>query len=341
MNDATRVQMLWANFEKAVAIADPSTRRHILKDLLWAREKAYPAASVMVADAVRLYLEEIAASLTTGADIFAAQPGSLFRYVGDAYGRGFSASPDAAHLSARMLVKARGEPDVYGEGRNSHSLVTSVYNLGDQGFRKYVLALKSEEPERFVPLLLGVVVLDIFGEVREPEPRYSIVAWRSPARATDSVIATFKREVESGSLWRLFDANEGERRPQEPTLQYLFELLLNSVAERFDIAVAPQSNHGAGNVDLCISRGAKDACCVELKWASHPKLKSGLTRQLPAYMRSRGTRCGRYVVVCRAGDPPPDQVAALLEEERRKLDPELEVSIVVVDACPRSSASRL
>lgn len=327
--DRTRIEVLWANFEKAVAIADPMTRPQILTDLAWAREQGIPAATVMVADHVRRYLETLAPAVADADAIVAARPGSLFQYVGPAHGRGF-ATPPPDGLGRIMIKAAGGGADVSGDARLSHGLVGSVGNLGEAGFRKYVLALKLEEPTRFAPLLLGVAVLDFFGDGAPGEPRYRTTSWMSAPAATDAMIDAFRREVETGHLWRVLD--EGER-----TLQDVVESVFNLLRGRFDMSVDPQADHGAGEVDLCVSRGS-DACCVELKLATNPRLVHGLTTQLPRYVRSKRTTHGRYVVVCGGDGPTPDEVRTTLDGA--DVDDDLDVRVTVVDARARPSASR-
>jgi hypothetical protein len=341
LNSGQEVQPLWANSEKLIVLMDDASRTRALADLAAANRSPLGAFRVSVADRLRKYFEPAATHCASPGDVHEVRPGQLFLYVGkEMHCKGFHypTTEIDRQTTARIRIGANKDPlQSEGEARLSHSLVGSVDSLSPTGYTKYLLAARFDG-NKFVPLVAGLVVLSMsWGEERSSSDGYQRVLHGEPVEFADHAIGSFRREVEVGHAWKLVASSNSDHHSREHDFQNLFEVVCNVASNDFDVSVDPQSDHGAGTVDLCITKGAADPCCVELKLSRNPNLVHGLEVQLPAYMESKGATVGRYVVLCTDDGPTPDLVESKLAGVAARNGQTIEH--VVVDGRSRKSAS--
>ena len=92
------------------------------------------------------------------------------------------------------------------------------------------------------------------------------------------------------------------RKPKrEPDIVSIIHGLLCDVAIAKNFQIPPQYPLGGGELDFLVSGQLKTMeitnVCVEFKHAHSRKLKSGLLKQLPAYMQTKGCDFGIYCVM--------------------------------------------
>ncbi len=92
------------------------------------------------------------------------------------------------------------------------------------------------------------------------------------------------------------------RKPKkEPDIVAIIHSLLVDVKIAKNFEVSPQYPLGGGELDFLISGHLKTGetadVCVEFKHAHSPKLRNGLLKQLPTYMKTRGCDFGIYCVM--------------------------------------------
>jgi len=92
------------------------------------------------------------------------------------------------------------------------------------------------------------------------------------------------------------------RKPKrEPDIVSIIHGLLFDVATAKNFQISPQYPLGGGELDFLVSGQLKTGeianVCVEFKHAHSGKLKSGLLKQLPAYMQTKGCDFGIYCVM--------------------------------------------
>ncbi len=88
----------------------------------------------------------------------------------------------------------------------------------------------------------------------------------------------------------------------QPTIKHL----LDDVCTMKNMEIHSEAEIGGGNLDFLIEGvkedGSKIQVCVEFKNAHHSRLEHGLTDQLPAYMRAKGSDFGLYCVMYYRGE---------------------------------------
>lgn len=335
------LQPMWANFEKLIVLIPEELRRGAADEI----ERAFsslPMFRVYVADK---FLKELSISATpckSANDVAAVPDGKSFLYVGpQLYCPGLTNPRNDEDGNKRSLLKigtASSGVQSTGYARLSHSLVSSVHNLTSPG-NKFLFGIKTGERD-FIPLIAGSRLFSLeerpaidsegFDQLK---PDRTIVI--SPRGFVDVVVRDLRSLVEFGNTWKLVNKRGANDTSQESDFQLLFEVFCNLLGPQYDISVDPQANHGAGNLDICLSRGAEGACCVELKLSTSGELKHGLEKQLPAYMEAKGADEGVYVVCCTEDGLTPDEVRNLLGE------PPTGITIITIDARSRPSASKL
>lgn len=337
--DSWTRQPLWANFEKLISLAAEPARSQAHADLDHVAASPLGAHRVSIADELWRYFEPNVRHCASPDEVHALKEGVLFAYEGrEMHCRGM-ALPDADDdAMGRIRIGKRSGPSwCEGAARLSHGLVSSVDGLG-MNARKFVLAAKVA-PRTFIPLIAGLCIARFEPSAGALSPRYLRVRPRFPAAFADRVIDTLRHECENAHSWQLFQPSVAGGKVRERSLQTVFELVCSAVRGDFDVSVDPQVDHGVGTVDVCVSSGAADACCIELKLSTHDRLRHGLEIQLPTYMRARRATDGRFVVLCVDGGKSPEQVGALLANA----SPPSGTSIrtVLIDGRSRPSASRL
>lgn len=137
----------------------------------------------------------------------------------------------------------------------------------------------------------------------------------------------------------------------QPTLHVILDMALRPLG----VHVLRESDEGVGSLDFRFLYTNKEnlplSVGVEFKVAHHKKIKHGLTRQLPAYLKAIRSRHGTFVVMWFKDEqyfkePKDRELEPMLDwliEEAKKISSELNLSISakIIDASIRPSASNL
>lgn len=137
----------------------------------------------------------------------------------------------------------------------------------------------------------------------------------------------------------------------QPTLHVMLDMALTPIG----IHVIRESNEGVGLLDFKFLYTTNDkiplAVGVEFKVAHHQEIKKGITRQLPAYLKSIRSKHGIYVVMWFKDSKyfrepqkrDKEQMSIWLTDEAKIISAELDLTIssCLIDASIRPSASNL
>ncbi|MGE4419699.1 MAG: hypothetical protein AB7D38_07670 [Sulfurimonas sp.] len=137
----------------------------------------------------------------------------------------------------------------------------------------------------------------------------------------------------------------------QPTLHVILDMALRPLG----VHVLRESDEGVGSLDFRFSYTNKEglplSVGVEFKVAHRKKIKHGLTRQLPAYLKAIRSRHGTFVVMWfkdeqyfkEPKDRELEQMLDWLIKEAKKISYELNLSISakIIDASISPSASNL
>ena len=161
-------------------------------------------------------------------------------------------------------------------------------------------------------------------------------------QVTLAILEQFKNLVEDNYMWRIF-TRKG-RNPDETDWQYYLLTVAYTYikAANLDIDVNRESNPGVGALDFKFSRGAKGRTIVEIKRSSNQDFLHGYVTQLSTYMKAESAEYGLFMII--REDEKYD--GAIQNVFDRKVQMENEAvsnlpEIIVVDACPKTTASKL
>jgi len=333
------ISVLWANFDRLVGILPRSVRDQVLSDLACASEPGkLPAFKVAVAQNLIEYLRPVVHRPGSALELLSMPSGTLFEYLGSMGSKGLGGGLGQAdeHARGRIRIPSRGRVLVESHPRVDHTLTNSMGTFQDLQASRYLLGVKGPNEANFDCLALGVSSVNWMGD--KPEDRYGRLSVSTPESFAKHVVDSFAREVSQRNAWRLLhDRADGSQPSREASVQYLFETCCNLLRGELEVSIDPESDHGAGDLDVCISSGSA-ATCIELKRASHARLRHGLEAQLPRYMEAKGTANGWFVVVVQEPDLDPAEVEQRLASATIPVG--LNISVRVIDARPRESASR-
>gem|GEM_PF-5037256 len=145
----------------------------------------------------------------------------------------------------------------------------------------------------------------------------------------------------------LWDSSRAEPAP-EIAAQDLVELTMKRTLEFKRIDLAREPNAAGGNVDFTCSHAGEDLyrICIELKNAHNDRIEHGIEKQLPAYMDSKRTRDGLFLVLWYKNNefPKPQRFATPEELKHHlttKIPPGYRISVVVIDCNRQPVPSRL
>jgi len=157
---------------------------------------------------------------------------------------------------------------------------------------------------------------------------------------TDLMVNQFRHFVEQNGGWKLL-WNDGGSSKSEDAAQRLFLGIIKHYCQANDIDVSPEPNIGRGPVDFKVSSGYRRRALMELKLARNTKFWSGLHEQLPAYLKAEGIDFGYFVVVCFSEKDLArlDVIQEALQSVQATTG--YTIRIVIVDARPPRSASKL
>lgn len=131
-----------------------------------------------------------------------------------------------------------------------------------------------------------------------------------------------------------------EETPQnESFVQRLFFCVVKLYCDDKDIDVNRESNPGCGALDFKFSQGSTKKVIIEIKLSSHRKVKKGLTTQLPIYLEADNTQNGVFMLL--RMDPKDDTRIQDVVNEHESLMIEHKPKLILIDAVPRESASKL
>lgn len=106
----------------------------------------------------------------------------------------------------------------------------------------------------------------------------------------------FKDLVENNGLNTLFYDNKSKIK-NETAIQLAFYGVAESYCEANKIMIARESNSGRGPVDFKFGSNGENSVLVEIKKSDNSHLKTGITRQLPEYMKSEKSRRAIYLIL--------------------------------------------
>lgn len=155
------------------------------------------------------------------------------------------------------------------------------------------------------------------------------VAGDTHAEARERV--TFLKDtIENKGGWRLFYSN-GEPFRREADLQIVFRFVWHGTPSD----VSREVDDGRGPADFKISRG-RDKTIIEFKLASNRRLRQNLEHQTEAYQKASDAQKGIKVIMYFT-------FSELARAQRilRELGLKESEDIVLIDATPKSSASRV
>ena len=164
---------------------------------------------------------------------------------------------------------------------------------------------------------------------------------QSVYQVTLAILDQFKKLVEDNYMWRIF-SRKG-RNPDETDWQYYLLTIADTYikAAKVDIDVNRESNPGVGALDFKFSRGAKGKTVVEIKRSGNQDLLHGYVTQLPTYMRAEAAEYGLFMII--REDEKYDAAIQNVFERKAQMEKEGALNlpeILVVDACPKASASK-
>lgn len=157
---------------------------------------------------------------------------------------------------------------------------------------------------------------------------------------TLAILDQFKKLVENNYMWKIF-TRKG-RKPDETDWQHYLLTVADTyiTASHLDIDINRENNPGVGALDFKFSRGLKGKTIVEIKRSSHQDLLHGYITQLPTYMRAESAEFGLFMII--REDKKYDSAIQNVLDRKKQMEEE-GVSlpeIIVVDACPKPSASK-
>ena len=230
-----------------------------------------------------------------------------------------------SHLKKRDWKKLFFEnPKLLNEAINTYKGLTGVgYDFYEDKNDKYVEArlfdLIADEPLDLHALLLNKPdsVLDI----------------------TRAILEQFKSLVENNYMWSIF--RRKGRTPDETDWQ----LYLYSIADTYlkaadiDIDVTRENNPGVGELDFKFSHGLKGKTVVEIKRSGNQNLLHGYVTQLPIYMKAESAEYGIFVII-QEDEKDLEHIQSVFDyadslSQGGNYSPE----IIVINACPKKSAS--
>ncbi|WP_076011905.1 hypothetical protein [Alteromonas abrolhosensis] len=153
-------------------------------------------------------------------------------------------------------------------------------------------------------------------------------------------------------LWE--DVSTTEKKPKtEPQMQPYIFALLKTIYEFVGIQISRETVCANGQIDFLVtftnSKKVALQTCVELKLAHATKVEDGITKQLPKYMRSLRTKQGVFIALWFKSFSPPyvfDKPANIetsndLEEKLARINPDKNISVIVIDCSKPTPPSKI
>ncbi|MBA7519323.1 hypothetical protein ES705_11401 [subsurface metagenome] len=162
---------------------------------------------------------------------------------------------------------------------------------------------------------------------------------------------TAKKSIEqrgiANNLW--IESARRKTPISEPNAQPLIYNLLNLVAEIKGIQISREIVAANGSLDYHCSYTKDDRLykvCIELKNAHNQNIEHGITNQLPAYIRDKGSRYGIYLVLWYKSEnyanPSKYDTIKALENSLNKLSPKgFKIKTIIIDCTFKNGPSKL
>lgn len=146
----------------------------------------------------------------------------------------------------------------------------------------------------------------------------------------------FKQLVEDNGLNTLFYDGKGKVK-NESAIQLAFYGVAEAYCDANKIMIARESNSGRGPVDFKFGSNNENSVLVEIKKSDNSRLKSGILKQLPEYMKSEKSRKAIYLILdLGMNQRHVDNMNAIHEAIGGS-----NISIVYIDGQLKTSASKL
>lgn len=152
-----------------------------------------------------------------------------------------------------------------------------------------------------------------------------------------AAVETFRTYVEDQDGWRVINRGNGKVFANETEVQGFFGLLLQP--SRFD--VNREANNGRGPVDFKLSMGALDKSLIEFKLAKSNSLERNMANQVAVYEKANKTNTSVFVVICYSKAEVAKTARVMKKLGLEDQDAEDVRKVVVIDASPKTSASKV
>lgn len=155
-----------------------------------------------------------------------------------------------------------------------------------------------------------------------------------------AILDQFKKLVEDNYMWKIF--NRKGRKPDETDWQYYLMTVADTYikASAADVDVTRENNPGPGLLDFKFTRGSKGKTVVEIKRSSNQDLLHGYVSQLPDYYKAESAEFGIFLII-KESEADLDKIESVFAHQgEMELKGEEAFLIIVVDAVPKSSASK-
>ena len=110
-----------------------------------------------------------------------------------------------------------------------------------------------------------------------------------------SINEIFKDFVENKGINKTFHLRG--KPLEEFHVQSAYFIIAELKCRDVDVDLSRESNNGRGPVDFKMSKGHEAKVVVEVKLTSNSRIKNGLRKQLPEYMKAENAKHGFYLVV--------------------------------------------
>lgn len=179
------------------------------------------------------------------------------------------------------------------------------------------------------------------------EPRFkkiigNIDSFYEPVNSLEDLIKLVKSINE---IFKDFVENKGINKTfhfrgkplEEYHVQSAYFIVAELKCRDVDVDLSRESNNGRGPVDFKMSKGHEAKVVVEVKLTSNSRIKNGLRKQLPEYMKAENAKHGFYLVVDlnNSGFTKIEKEFSIFEDECDNIE------LCLVDGNIKPSASKL
>ncbi len=158
-----------------------------------------------------------------------------------------------------------------------------------------------------------------------------------------SLAEDFRFVVEETDAWRVLWEDDLLKHRPEKIAQALAGVMWRIQCQVANVDLNKETNVGRGPVDFKFSQGWERRVLIEMKYIESSHFSSGAEKQLPQYQRSEEIAFGIYLAVGFKDEDFERDRVRLVEQTCASLSAQLgkEIRLIVVDARPKKSASKL